>query len=452
MKRRRFEPRWIRIAAALVFATLLMGVCFFGLRAYGVFATQFGSSLLRLTHGFAIGAAAAVAAIALVTLAIGRLYCSVLCPLGLLQDLFSIGRKTQNRARYAPPFTALRYLVLGLTAALAATGLLLPLTFLLPSANAFWMANGVHRVAPLAGALLAWGTSFVLFLFVRWKGRTYCHAICPVGTLLSLLAGRSLFRLQMDSTKCIGCGSCERVCAGRCVDVQHRRIRTEDCILCLDCLSACPKQAISFCFARRRRASSPAPAPDAARRRFLIGAGALATGATAGALLGRLTPGATAAAEEVVLPPGAGDADRFHKTCIGCGACIAVCPGRVLHPATTQYGWRGFLQPHMDFEHGACLPDCTACMKACPVGALHLIAPKQKKLSVTLYNPHECQAFAECKPCGQCARACPTGAIEMIAFQNTAIPSFDETKCIGCGACRYACPMRPRAIRCLAPE
>ena len=69
-----------------------------------------------------------VALVAIVTLIFGRIYCSVVCPLGLFQDLFNWltkrlgGKKQARRFEYSEPKSILRYSVLGVFALLLVFG------------------------------------------------------------------------------------------------------------------------------------------------------------------------------------------------------------------------------------------------------------------------------------------------------------------------------------------
>ena len=57
-----------------------------------------------------------VIALVLLTLLMGRIYCSVICPLGVLQDIFGwFGKKAKkNRYTYSKPMSILRYVMLGI--------------------------------------------------------------------------------------------------------------------------------------------------------------------------------------------------------------------------------------------------------------------------------------------------------------------------------------------------
>ena len=69
---------------------------------------QFLPAVLALNLGVVI-------ALVLLTLIMGRIYCSVICPLGVLQDIFGwFGKKVKkNRYTYSKPMNILRYVMLG---------------------------------------------------------------------------------------------------------------------------------------------------------------------------------------------------------------------------------------------------------------------------------------------------------------------------------------------------
>ena len=55
-----------------------------------------------------------VVGLIVLTLLMGRIYCSVICPLGVLQDIMGwFGKKAKkNRYRYSKPLNILRYIML----------------------------------------------------------------------------------------------------------------------------------------------------------------------------------------------------------------------------------------------------------------------------------------------------------------------------------------------------
>ncbi len=54
--------------------------------------------------------------------------------------------------------------------------------------------------------------------------------------------------MKVDESKCVSCGKCKKVCPMN-VDVtdnSRRRKNGTECILCLECVDACPKQALEL--------------------------------------------------------------------------------------------------------------------------------------------------------------------------------------------------------------
>ena len=106
--------RKIRIVLALIFfvGITLLFLDFTGtLHAWlGWMAKiQFFPAVMALNVGVII-------ALVLLTLIFGRVYCSVICPLGVMQDLFAwLGKKQKkNRYTYSPAHNWLRYAMLAL--------------------------------------------------------------------------------------------------------------------------------------------------------------------------------------------------------------------------------------------------------------------------------------------------------------------------------------------------
>ena len=460
-------PWWriLRILVAGVVLLVLMGGTWFFPGYENVFVSQFGSSLLALTSAFSLGAFLAVAAVAAVTLLVGRLYCSILCPLGILQDLMMLFK---GRFAFQGAYRRIKYPFFFLVLGLACAGLMLPLAFLMPSANFVAIENHVFRevcarvfywldlpigevtVHPVLGGFIsAWAVFILLAILVRWRGRIYCNTLCPVGALLSLIAKFSYWKITLTD-RCVRCGACERVCKSGCIDVKNRRVINENCVMCLNCIGKCKFSALKF--EHRKPALENRVPVSGARREFLIAGGALVAGLAAGKAAHALG-GRKISAEDYApaMPPGAVSYDRFASHCVSCGLCIAACKGHVLAHATGQYGLRGFLQPYMRFSNGACEFNCNECIKVCPCGALDKLALDEKKhwrVGLARYVETRCISYIDGTDCGACAEHCPVGALEMVPYKETTIPKVHENLCIGCGACENICPARPvKAIR-----
>lgn len=436
-----------------------------------------------------------IVALALLTLVFGRIYCSVICPLGVLQDIISWfhGRRKKNRFTYSKEVKWLRYPVLVLFIALVLAGvgsiftLLEPYgTFGLIATNLFqpvyqWCNNGIAAIAEhyhsygiytvevWVKSIASLATAAVLFIVIAvlaWRGgRTYCNTVCPVGTFLSLISRFSLLKVHIDDDKCIKCGMCTRNCKSSCIDYNNGTVDHSRCVTCGNCIDKCHKDAIYY--GRPRKVTPVAETPqqqegiDKAKRAFLIGSG-VALAATAMAQAKKKVDGGLAAIEDKkmperknpITPPGSLNARNMHQHCVACQLCVAECPNQVLRPSNDLLT---FMQPIMSYERGYCRPECNRCSQVCPAGAIKPITLEQKS---STQIGHAVWTHFLCIPtrdknedgtpvsCGNCARHCSTGAITMIQLDENdenspMVPSINEAKCIGCGACEYVCPSRP---------
>lgn len=76
--------------------------------------------------------------------------------------------------------------------------------------------------------------------------RAFCKYICPVTVFLKPMSYFSMLRITCDTSKCISCGRCRRVCPMD-VDItdnSRNRSNGTECILCLECVKNCPEKAL----------------------------------------------------------------------------------------------------------------------------------------------------------------------------------------------------------------
>ncbi len=424
-----------------------------------------------------------------VSLLAGRIYCSTVCPLGILQDIiwWVRGRAGIRRLKPAKAHNFLRYGILSVVVLGAICGVWTGVALLDPYSLFGRVAAGVVRpiglwMAGIGGRLADGGglgqipgfglSSVVAGIFlvglsgaVAWKGRIFCNTICPVGSFLGLLARRSVFRLKIDPAKCQKCGNCLRVCRAQCLDLKAQKIDFSRCVVCLDCVSICDEGAIQYERGDEKSAAAETPPSDPVLRKTLVRLATAAVSIAAvphvlarpegkGAGGGGKGEGHGGGSRELapILPPGAVEMDRFLDRCTACGLCVANCPTMVLQPALLELGWRGLFQPILDAEAGYCAYDCMRCMEVCPTAALTpmgLPLKQRTRIGKAEFHKRHCVVFAEETECMACAAACPTGAIKGRRFRgHLELPEMDEDLCIGCGACEFVCPARPiRAMR-----
>ena len=420
----------------------------------------------------------------------GRIYCSVICPAGVLQDIinrvFCIGKKKKKGVRrfsYHKPMNILRYSILGLTFVLAVFGMIELCTLLDPYSNFGRIANNLFRpVVMWVNNLLADGLArmdnytlyhvtisnvtvfgvisalvalLVFILMVVFRGRLFCNTLCPVGTLLSLISRYSFFRISFDKEACTHCGNCDHTCMAEAIDSKNLTVDTSRCVDCFNCVSSCAKGGLQYRLQLPTASQSGQPANANSRRTFL------ATGATVAASL----PIVSAIAGEgkgkmnrkgrkkwpPLTPPGSISLERFKDKCTGCQICVVRCPSQVLRPTGLEYGLDYMLKPRLAYISSYCNYECTVCSDVCPTGAIKPLTVEEKtttQVGIATFFKGRCVVNTEEKDCGACAEHCPTQAVHMVPYKGTlTIPQIDPDLCIGCGGCESICPVRPmRAI------
>jgi ferredoxin len=440
-----------------------------------VTAFQFLPALMKTLAGVGLWTAGAVAVLVL-TLLVGRVYCSTLCPLGTYQDLIIAlvnRRRRVRRFRYEPPPYLLHYAVLGATVAAFVFGSMMLFDLLEPfsvygrlvhglarpllvagtNTLALILASaGVYAVDPLPPVMnmgaLALGTVPIMALvtyLASTRGRLFCNSLCPVGAVLGILARFSLLRIVIDPVTCTECGLCEKVCKASCIDSANKRVDYQACVSCFNCLHACPTVGLVYTRPGSRRGGE-SPAVAAQRRQFLAAAAAIFGGVLAqpsDSLASRPAPQTT----HPVTPPGSLGIEHFTGRCTACHLCVSVCPTQVLQPSLLDYGIGGIFQPKMDYHQAYCLYECVACTSACPSGAIMPMTVQEKKrlqLGRVRFLKDECIVITKKTDCGACAEHCPTKAVRMVPYERLRLPETNEEICVGCGACEKACPTTPQ--------
>ncbi len=422
----------------------------------------------------------------ILTLLFGRLYCSVICPLGVMQDLFGwLGRKhKKNRYSYSPEKKWLRYTVLGIFIVCLIIGFA-PVTTLLAPYSAYGrIVNSLFRplydllnnalaaidshfewyLIPEAELWLRSVTTLVIALLtlvilgvLAWRhGRTYCNTICPVGTMLSFFARFSLFRIRVDEEKCNQCGLCAKNCKAAAIDSKNGTIDYSRCVVCGDCIDKCNRKAIKYSILTTQYSLLNTEDVESPERRAMLTGALLAVGTAAMAQARIKVDGGLAEIEDKqapqrnkpVLPAGALSAQHLQQHCTACQLCVSACPNNVLRPSSNPLH---FMQPEMSFEHGFCRPECNQCSQVCPTGAIKPISIEDKtaiRVGHARWIKKNCIPIANGDSCGLCARKCPAQAIIMVNYtkkngQTVQVPAIDKERCIGCGKCEYLCPARP---------
>ena len=434
-----------------------------------------------------------------VTLALGRVWCGWICPLGATLDAASIRpRRTGPR----PRVDSLRFLKHFLLVALVVMALLGSSFLLLldplslstrtlavsvwPALSvAFSAAQGfLYRLGILQGPLVElefWLRDGILPDFqplyrlglavgllgmgvVALEGlgsRFWCRTSCPLGALLALTSKPALVKRRVNDA-CISCGRCERICpTGTISAKQGYASDPAECIMCLDCVRSCPVDAIHF-----PAAVSVAPLrPYDAGRRDVVGG--LLAGTALVSLFGA-DAGRREQADYLLRPPGALDPE-FLDRCVRCGECMRACPTAALHPSITQGSLEGLFSPVLVPRLGPCDYGCNRCGEVCPTGAIPFLTLEEKRhwvIGQAYVDQSLCLPWTGDSQCSVCEEMCPVPdkairleEVQVVRADGSVVtvsrPVVLRELCIGCGICEAKCPVTGSAairVRVAGPE
>lgn len=279
-----------QIVAAISFTLALLFICDMA-NFLPEWVSLYFIPKIQLIPAILAGSFITVTALILLSFVGGRIYCSVICPLGIFQDLIirvshwvRKKRKIKTKTEYKAPHHTLRYVILGLCTILTAAGssflvlLLDPYSIFsrfcsslfqpvlisinngisgLANAQGFYGINPItpHTVTSLLLAISLLTLAIIIYLSVKHQ-RLWCNTLCPAGTMLGLLSKYSIFKIRIDNEKCVSCQMCAKQCKSNTID--HNNSYTIDhsrCVSCFNCIDSCKKQAISYSpsFTRKKR-------------------------------------------------------------------------------------------------------------------------------------------------------------------------------------------------------
>ncbi len=439
------------------------------------------------------------AAILLLTLLFGRVFCGWLCPLGSLSDgVAFVTRRFLKLFRFnlkdhpLPAGLFLKYILLAAIAALAVAGIQFvwlfdPLTIvvrslsfsviplanhildsvsaaLIQAANFYQPLDNLYHVLkealfdprrpvfPHAPVISIIFTAILLLPFV--VRRFWCRYLCPLGGMLALVAKFSF--LKRHSTVCAGkCRSCKDICRMGAIREDNSYMPSE-CIVCMDCVRYCPSQKTSFNFGVN--AALPAKAAQDTQGNKGMSRSQFMGWATASLAL--LLPKAAQAAikykkSTVLRPPAALPEAAFVQRCVRCGNCMKVCVTNCLQPVLLESGPEGIWTPKINAKIGYCEYGCTLCGHVCPTGAIPPLSVEQKartKMGLAEILPDTCIPWATGQDCLVCEEHCPTArkAIQVKEMNRNGrkvlVPYIDTEACVGCALCENVCPASPKGV------
>jgi ferredoxin-type protein NapH len=223
-----------------------------------------------------------IGAMIIILTIVGRAGCGWICPIGTIQDFATLPKrkkaqvspKTETDARKFKVYIFILVMFFALWVGYSRIlGTANTLTQLLgPFANAaFSPINPAYIIFVVLPPLpwptdittlwyfTQWGWAFAQLVLVAlvvviafWYPRWFCRWICPAGWLYSVFSRDALIGIGRNPARCTPdvCNVCEAVCP---MNIRIRRypyqhMHSPDCIMCLECKSHCPNNAIEIRF------------------------------------------------------------------------------------------------------------------------------------------------------------------------------------------------------------
>ena len=275
--------RTIRITVASIFLSASVAYLFF--ETGSVPAVQISERVQIIPSALAVSIGA-TAFWLVATFFFGRIYCSLVCPVGIIQDsatwlrrrLYRIPmlRKWRNPLDGRPMFAPFRYRKSGkwrgLILLFYVVCLLLGFTgiaALFEPWNIMRLASESVHPAPtttptrgllfasnlLLGAVIGFEILIIIWIWALVAGRKFCTEVCPIGTVLGHVTERGIWQIEFDPDRCVGCLRCEEICKSECIKVVSRYVNNSKCVRCFDCIRVCDDDAIRFTPSRHRPAT-----------------------------------------------------------------------------------------------------------------------------------------------------------------------------------------------------
>lgn len=195
-------------------------------------------------------------------LILGRVFCTAGCPLGAVQHLAHKKRKFLVLPKWlkvvsivSSSLILIATMVLAFQRNLFLVCSLDPYTALFFSVHAWskeafsFVVGSPHEdVFVWACDSITWLMFFGFLIIGFWIPRPFCRFICPYGVLLGIFSIFSFRKRSIDTTSCVLCGQCEKICptAAIKIDRQTQTISLSNyhCVQCDRCRQVCVKDAI----------------------------------------------------------------------------------------------------------------------------------------------------------------------------------------------------------------
>ncbi len=222
-------------------------------------------------------------AMIIILIFVGRAPCGWICPIGTMQDFVTLPKRTKIRPSPSTEKELRKVklyifvVVVGLAiwmgiAQATGTAETLEAALGMFANDAFAPLNPAYIIFKVLALDVLWPTSLstlwyfstwgfvliqvafvaIMFIISFWFPRWFCRWLCPAAYLYGIFSKESLIGIGRNPARCTPdtCNVCEVVCPMniRIRKFPYQHMHSPDCIMCLDCKSHCPTDAIVLRF------------------------------------------------------------------------------------------------------------------------------------------------------------------------------------------------------------
>lgn len=191
--------------------------------------------------------------ICLTALILKKGFCSWICPIGLLSDIFAKLNGLSFKHKVVLPIWAdvvlrsIKYTLAGFF--VWSVFYKMPIQsieqFIQSPYNQFADIKMLHFFTHFSNTALI--VIFVLFLLSFVIPYFWCRYLCPYGAILGVFSFLSIGRIKRNPSNCTNCGRCEEKCPSRIKIREKKSIHSSECTACMTCVKNCPeKQTLGF--------------------------------------------------------------------------------------------------------------------------------------------------------------------------------------------------------------
>lgn len=214
------------------------------------------SALISLKHFFITGKINTIhpsgmvifSIICLTALILKKGFCSWVCPIGLLSDIFAKLNGLSFKHKVVLPTWAdvllrsIKYTLAGffIWSIFYKMSIQSIEMFIQSPYNQFADIKMLHFFTHISNTALI--VILVLFLLSFVIPYFWCRYLCPYGAVLGVFSFLSVGKIKRNPSNCTHCGRCEKKCPSLIKIMEKESIHSSECTACMTCVTVCPEQ------------------------------------------------------------------------------------------------------------------------------------------------------------------------------------------------------------------